>query len=143
MQLDFIFLPLHIGVLLFIVWNIFLADKIAFAWFKGKIQTVDAVKIKKFHNNIFNGLIGMVITGLVLFWPLRDVLLVSPAFRIKMLFVVVLFINSFFVGKFMSVSSEKKYSELSLKEKLPLVIIGTVSTIAWISAILTANFLDD
>ncbi len=138
-----VLLPVHVGILLFIFWNIFKADHSAFSWMRGKLEILDFNKMMKFHTNIFYGLIGMTITGIGLFIPLREKLSASPAFKFKMAFVVVLFINSFVIYKFMPVASEKKYSELSTKQKLPLIISGAVSTMSWVGALIAVMFLPD
>lgn len=143
MQTEIIFGPLHTIILLFILWNIFKADKFALSWMRGKIEILDALKIKKLHDYILYGLLGMTVTGFGLFWPLREKLLASNAFGIKLALVVLLFLNSFFIERFMKIASEKKYSELLAKEKLPLIISGAVSTLAWISVLIAVAFLPD
>lgn len=142
-QLETVLLPVHVGILLFIFWNIFKADHSAFSWIRGKVNTLNAVKMKKLHDNVFYGLIGMTITGIGLYLPLQEKLSASPAFKIKMAFVAVLFINSFVIYKLMPTASEKKYSELSTKEKLPLLISGVVSTLSWIGALIAVMFLPE
>lgn len=138
-----ILLPVHVGILLFIFWNIFKADHSAFSWMRGKLAILDANKMMKFHHNIFYGLIGMTITGIGLYIPLREKLSASPAFKFKMAFVIVLFINSFVIYKFMPVASNKKYSELTTKEKLPLILSGAISTLSWIGALIAVTFLPE
>lgn len=138
-----VLLPIHVGILLFIFWNIFKADHMGLYWILGKIEKLDAGIVKKLHVNIFYGLIGMTITGIGLFIPLREKLSASPAFKIKMAFVVVLFINSFVIHKFMPVASEKKHSELTMKEKLPLMASSVASTLSWIGALIAVMFLPE
>lgn len=143
MKTEFIFLPLHIGILLFIIWNIYKADHMGFYWILGKIEKLNASIVKKYHRNIFFGLIGMVITGIGLYIPLREKLSGSTAFKIKMAFVIVLFINSFVIYRFMPIASEKKHSELSMKEKLPLMMSSVISTLSWVGALIAVMFLPD
>lgn len=138
-----ILLPVHIVILLFIFWNIFKADHSALSWIRGKVNILDSVKMKKLHDNVFYGLIGMTITGIGLYLLLQEKLSASPAFKIKMALVGVLFINSLIIYKLMPTASEKKYSELSTKEKLPLILSGVVSTLSWIGVLIAVTFLPE
>ncbi len=90
--------PLHIIVLLFIAWNVLKADHLGLSWILGIIPTLDKASVKKYHYRILIGLGLMIITGLLLFWPLQEFLLIRTQFYIKMTFVTTLIINSFVIG---------------------------------------------
>ncbi len=137
---DFI-VPLHIAALIFSVIGIFLADHQAFNWFSGKTPTLDKKILLKYHHTVLLGLSLMIITGATLFWPMREYLLQNFVFGVKMFFVAVLIVNSFFIGRLMNVAVEKPYSMLSRRERLPLMLSGIVSTIGWLGAFISANFL--
>jgi hypothetical protein len=49
--------------------------------------------------------------------------------------VAALIINSFFVGRFAKLASERPYASLARHERLPLLISGAVSTLSWLGAI--------
>lgn len=83
----------------------------------------------------------MIITGAILFWPMREYLLQDFVFGIKMFFVAVLIVNGFFIGKLMNVAIEKPYSTLSNRERFPLMLSGAASTTGWLGAFIAANFL--
>lgn len=137
-----IFLPLHLISLAFAAFYIFQADHMGFNWIRGKVDTLPKDIVKKFHNRTWVGLILMIFTGFILFWPMREYLLTRPQFFIKMGFVVALFINSFVIGILSKTSTTKTYASLSSKEKLPLMISGAVSTISWLGATGMAFFLE-
>lgn len=137
---DFIF-PVHIASLIFSVAGIFLADHQAFNWLSGKTSTLDKKILLKYHRWVFSGLSLMIITGVTLFWPMREYLLHNTIFGAKMFFVAVLVVNSFFIGKLMNIATEKPYSILSGRERFPLILSGVVSTLGWLGAFISANFL--
>ncbi|HCC06319.1 TPA: hypothetical protein DEP94_03120 [Candidatus Nomurabacteria bacterium] len=137
-----LFLPLHFLVLAFVAWNVFHADHLGFSWIRGKVAMLDTTTVKKYHNRTWIGLILMILTGLVLFWPTREYLFTRPQFFIKMGFVVALFINSFVIGLLSKISTTKTYASLTFSQKLPLIISGGVSTISWLGATVMALFLE-
>jgi hypothetical protein len=127
-----ILLPLHFIVLGFTAWNVVLADHMGFSWIRGKVKTLDAREVKKYHYRVWTGLVLMIVTGFFLFWPLREFLLTRTQFYVKMAFVAALVINSFVIGFLQETSITKTYASLTFKEKLPLFISGAVSTVCWI-----------
>jgi len=136
------FLPLHFLALAFVAWNVFHADHLGFNWIRGKVAMLDTTTVKKYHNRTWIGLILMILTGFVLFWPTREYLFTRPQFFIKMGFVVALFINSFVIGLLSKTSTTKTYASLTFSQKLPLIISGGVSTISWLGATVMALFLE-
>lgn len=142
MELETILFPLHILTLAFIAWNVFHADHMAFSWTTGKQSKLDAVLVKKYHYRIWAGLLGMIITGLLLFYPEREELLGRPQFYAKMGFVVALVLNSIAIGFLQKRAVEHSYKELSFGQRLPLFISGVVSTLGWLGAAGMAFFLE-
>lgn len=134
-------LPLHLLTLTFVIWNVFHADHLGFAWVRGKVATLNGAEVRKYHIRVWIGLIGMIITGFLMFLPMREYLLTRPQFYTKMAFVLMLLMNGFVIGKFQTIATSKPYSELTDKEKLPLFISGAVSTLGWLGAATTAFFL--
>jgi len=137
-----IFLPIHFASILFIAWNVFHADHMGFDWIRGKVQTLDKDLVRKYHKRTWIGLGLMIVTGIGLFWPAKDMLLARPQFIIKMGFVLAIFINSFVIGALSKTSITKTYTSLSTKEKIPLIISGGISTISWLGATGMAFFLE-
>lgn len=141
MSLSDIVLPLHLMSLAFVAWNVVLADHMGFNWIRGKEQTLEEQKVRKYHIRTWIGLFLMIATGFTLFWPAREYLLTRTEFYVKMGFVVALFLNSFAIGRLSKISTEKTFASLSTKEKIPLIISGAISTISWIGAGIMALFL--
>ncbi len=138
-----IIFPFHITALVFVAIVLFLADGEAFAWFRGKKPVLDGKKLRLYHRLMWTGLILMMVTGFGLFWPARGFLLGSTVFLIKMFFVGLLAINSFFIGNLMDVALLRSYASLTTREKMPLFISGAVSGISWLGAFTAAFFLFD
>ncbi len=136
-----ILLPLHLITLGFIFWTIIHADHLAFNWIRGKVATLPKEKVQKYHRNTWMGLGGMILTGFLLFWPMREFLLGRPQFYAKMAFVVTLVANGFVIGHLQKIALLKSFKQLTFKEKIPLFISGGVSTLAWIGAALGGLFL--
>lgn len=137
---DLIFL-IHLSSLALAALGILLADHSAFEWMRGKIDAIQRKKVFALHWVVTVGLSGLILSGLYLFWPLRDYLLTEPLFWLKMFFVAALLINSFFVEQLMHVATRRPYRALSTREKAPLFISGAVSTLSWVGAVVTALLL--
>lgn len=136
-----ILVPLHLLILGFIAWNILKADHLGFSWIRGSTKTLDTKEVKKYHYRISIGLGLMVVTGLLLFWPMREYLLTRPQFYVKMAFVVTLIVNSFVIAYLQKIPTVKSFSSLSPQEKLPLFISGGISTVCWILTALAGLYL--
>ncbi len=135
-----IILTIHLLILACIGVTVLLADKQAFGWMRGKRETLDAVMLARLHRIVLVGLAGMIITGLVLFYPMRTYLLHTPAFYIKMAFVLALVVNGRVIGRFMNVATVRPFSSLTKSERMPLFISGAVSGISWVGAVIAAFF---
>ncbi len=136
-----IFLPLHFLVLGFTAWNVVLADHLGFNWIRGKIKMLSVNEVKKYHYRVWTGLVLMIVTGFFLFWPLRELLLTRTQFYVKMAFVATLVMNSFVIGYLQNIAITKTFASLTFKEKLPLFISGSVSTLCWILTAAAGFFL--
>jgi len=58
-----------------------------------------------------------------------------------MLFVLILIINAFFIGRHMHLSFEKRFKELTTTEKQSLMFSGILSTVCWISVFILGKML--
>jgi nitrate reductase gamma subunit len=131
----------HVGTLFLLIPVILFADHEGFSWMRGNKETLNEKTLKILHRLVWTGLIVMITTGAIMFWPLRDYLLHNFAFYAKMVFVAVLIINSLFVGKLMLIATERSFESLSIEEKRPILISGVASSIGWIGAIISAIFM--
>jgi hypothetical protein len=134
MNLSDSILPVHLLILAFIAWTVVHADHMGFNWIRGKTKVLDGNKVGKLHRNTWIGLAGMILTGFIMFWPLREYLLTRPQFYVKMAFVLALIINGFVIGRLQKVALTKAFKDLTVYEKLPLIISGAVSTLCWLGA---------
>src|SRR5581483_1424498 len=125
-------LLIHLGFLAMAVVGIALADSSAMGWMRGRLETLEQKHIYRTHWIVTIGLCGLVYTGLYLFWPMRDYLLLQPYFLVKMAFVFALLVNSFFIESFMHIARLSPYSQLTPRQKAPLMLSGAVSTLCWL-----------
>lgn len=136
-----LFIYIHLVSLLFVFGAIVYADQTALKWFRGKKETLPRANLKRLHTLVWIGLIGMIVSGAFMAWPLQAYLLSSVAFWVKMFFVAVLIVNAFFIGTFMKVAIEKSFRELTAKERVPLFLSGGASALGWVGAFVSALFM--
>lgn len=141
MEINDLVLPLHLAVLLYAAWNILHADHLGFTWITGKVNVLPEKDIRKYHRRVWAGLIGMMITGFIMFWPMREYLLERWQFLLKMSFVLALVANGFAIGSIQKVATKKWYRELTTREKIPLLLSGAISTAGWVGAARMAFFI--
>lgn len=136
-----VILTIHIATAVSLIAVVLFADHLAFLWVRGKHEVLPAPQLKLLHRLVYGGLIIMLPTGLYMFWPLQEYLLSTPAFLIKMSLVVTLIINSVFIGRFIHVATEKPFAMLRSAQRVPLLISGAISSIAWLGTIVAATQL--
>lgn len=134
-------LPFHLLSLALVFVSIVLADREAFAWMRGTKQTLNLKTLLRYHRMVYVGLGLMILTGATMFTLAYDELIVSPAFYVKMTFVGILIINSFFVGKLLPVAATRAYASLTKEERWPLMRSAIISTACWVGAAVTAFFI--
>jgi len=134
-------LTLHITFVCLSVIVILLADKEGFAWITGKKETLDGKRLRLYHNLTWTGLLLIITTGFFLFLPLASFLLTQPLFIVKMLFVAILVVNAFLIGRLMHTATLRPFRMLSRPEKIELFMSGVIYTVSWTGAILVAFYL--
>lgn len=139
--MDDILLLFHLAFLVVAVVGIVVADASAMNWMRGTIDTVSRRALFNAHWVVTAGLSGLTLTGLYMFWPMREFLLRQPYFLLKMAFVAALLVNSFFIEALMHTAKEYSFSSLSPSKKWALFISGTISTFSWAGAAFTAWIL--
>lgn len=110
-------------------------------WMRGKVQILDAKILSRLHLTVFVGLFLMIATGSSMFWEAREYYLGDTTFIVKMIFVLALVINGFFIGVLSKVATATPYSALTPQQKNKLIISGSVSTVGWIGAIICGLLL--
>lgn len=138
--MEMLYVPLHLLALAYAAWNVAHADHLGFTWVRGKVTTLDKKTIAKYHKGTWVALILVIITGTITFLSVRSIV-VYPQFYIKMGFVAALVVNSFVIGSLSKIPTTRTYTSLTMKEKLPLIISGVMSTISWIGAAVMALFI--
>lgn len=125
---------LHLAILLITAVVILYSDHEGFAYFREKKLTLSKQFVAWSHRLVWAGLLGMLLTGVVLVFPSWEYWLQDPAFYVKMGFVLTLFINAFFIGKLSHVATETPFSLLEQHERQTLLVSGALSAIGWIGA---------
>lgn len=136
--MELIVFYLHIGFLCVAGLGILMADHAAFQWLTHKRDVVSKRELWVSHWIVSIALAGLVLTGLYMFWPLRDYLLNQPLFWLKMAFVAALIVNSFFIEYLMHTAAHTPWRRLSISERVPFIISGGISTLSWVGAFLAA-----
>jgi hypothetical protein len=131
----------HIGLMIFCVGIIFLADKEGFAWVRGKKETLNPSRLRGLHYLMWIGLLSLIGTGIWMALPMYRYLLAEPLFIIKLLFVGILIANAILIGRLMHVATRKPFRELSWDERMPLFTSGVVSAFSWSFAIAIAFYI--
>ena len=134
-------LPLHILFAVVAVATVVVADLHALGWVAGKFTVLPERRLIALHDIVYGGLLGLIVTGVLMFWPLSSYLLTQPAFLIKMGFVLALIINSVVISRHMPLAFTRSFSSLTFRERLPLFISGGISAISWVGALTAAQFL--
>ncbi len=130
---------IHIGILILTAVAILWADIYGSSWLKGKRVTLNPIIVQRLHKAVTLGLSGMLATGIILFWPLRNYLIDgNTAFTVKMVFVLALVINSLVIESHMKIATTTAFKDVSLKQKSILFVSGAVSLLSWVGATLMA-----
>src|SRR4051812_35538284 len=115
-------LYLHLIFLATAAVGIVMADSSGLAWMRSKTETVSKRALFTAHWIVTAGLLGLVYTGLFLFWPMREYLLTQPLFLLKLALVGVLLLNALAIDWLMQVASHTPYASLSNRQKMPLIV---------------------
>lgn len=133
---------IHIIIVLIALSIVLKADHYGYTWMSGQESVLSEQKLSRLHTYTWVAILAVVTTGAILFLQDAEYLLSSRAFLIKMAFVGTLVVNSFSIGILKETATKSKFSDLLLKEKIPLFIAGGTSTLCWLGALTCAFFLD-
>lgn len=129
---------IHLVTIALLVPTILYTDHLGLSWFRGVRHVLPKRTLVTLHRVIATGLVVMILSGLVLFRDASAYLLITPAFYAKVGFILVLVINSFFIGSLMRIATEHPYSEVSDSVRRMLFLSGAASAIGWVGAIVSA-----
>lgn len=127
------FETLHLISLTFVALVIVIADHDGLSYIRGKKQTFNVVKVKRLHQLVWLGLLGMAATGVGLLIENPDVL-GEVAFYVKMLMVLALVVNGVVIGQLAALPTTTPFTNLTREQKRRLFISGAISALCWIGA---------
>ena len=131
---------LHLLTLGLTALVILYSDHKGFEYFTGKAQTLSSSFIAWSHRLVWTGLLGMIVTGVLLAIPRWTFLLQEPTFYVKMGFVAVLIVNAFAIGELSTHTEETPFKELPKEKQRVLLVSGALSAIGWAGAAVIGLF---
>jgi len=134
-------LSVHINVVIITLALVVTADLHGLLWVLGKKATLPENRMRLLHHSIGLGLLLTMFAGVMMFISGPQYYLSLWVFRMKMLFILGLCINTFVIGKHMKITFTTPFSEISKSEKKVLILSGLVSTACWIGAYTAAQFI--
>lgn len=134
-------LQIHLTAVFATLLLVVVADVHGLLWILGFIKTLPHKRMRFFHIAAWLGLSIIILAGFFMFLNESSYLLAKTAFKLKMFFVACLVINAFVIGSHLMIATVRPFASLTLKEKMPLLISGAVSTTCWIGAFISAKFL--
>ena len=134
------FEDIHLAILAVTALLILYADHEGFSYLRGTRELLSLKKTKSLHYGVWAGLVGMIATGIVLFWPERAYFVSEPEFLIKMCMVFALVVNAVLIGTLSKISATIPFAQLPQKTKRLLFISGGVSTLGWVGAAIVGFF---
>lgn len=134
-------LPIHLAAFLVAAVGVILSDAQAAWWlYKGTIR-LSKRRLEWLHYLVGVVLTTSIVSGALMAWPVWEFLITELSFQLKLGFVFALVVNSIFIGRHVAVASQYSFRELAVRERVPLIVSGVVSTTAWIGAVTAALFL--
>lgn len=140
MELELELESLHLFVLACTVIAILYADHEGLSYVRGKKAVLNARSVQYTHRFVWVGLIGMILTGVALILPAWEYWLNDSTLYVKMGFVLMLVINSFFIDALSPVATERPFHELDTDTRRTLLVSGALSGIGWVGAAVIGFF---
>jgi hypothetical protein len=137
MLLDF-----HIAFICATLLLVVYADEQALLWILGRTRVMNERRLEWLHALVGLGLAGLIATGgLLFFLGGYSFLITDPVFIIKMVLVLALVVNAFFIAYVNKVAVYRSWAELTPAQRLPLIISGAISVIGWVGALICGLLL--
>lgn len=131
---------LHLISLIVTAPVILYADHMGFQYLTGRVQTIGARKVEWTHRLVTDGIILLIVTGVLITIPMWAIMLENPLFYAKLAFVATLVLNGLFIGQLMNKATATPFANLSAEEKRFLLVSGAVSAAGWVATILIGFF---
>lgn len=125
---------IHLLLVIITILAVLYSDEQGLLWLMGKRELLDAKRVELLHIIVSIGLAGVLLTGGLLFIDRAFVLLTEPAFLVKMVFVLALVINGFFIGVISEVATHTPFKMLSKKRRAQMLLSGFISGAGWTGA---------
>lgn len=134
-------LPLHLVAFFVAITGVVLSDLHAGWWLVKGTMRLPRRRLEWLHHIVGVSLAAAVVSGALMAWPVWQFLITDLSFQIKLGLVGALILNSVFIGRHVALASEYTWCELRWSERIPLLVSGSVSTIAWVGTFTAAQFL--
>jgi hypothetical protein len=127
---------LHVSSIVGTLLVVLYADEQGLQYLRGKVATLPRKRVMVLHALVAVGLTCIILTGARMVYEDPAYYFSQPLYWAKMSFVAVLIINAFFIGHLSRIALTTPFAELSLRARLPLLVSGAVSLVAWVATIL-------
>jgi hypothetical protein len=134
-------LQIHLTAVFATLALVAIADLHGLLWMMGKMRALPPRRTRLLHFGVWAGLSIIILAGATMFLFGSSYYLSLPTFRIKMLFVAALLINSFFIHTHLKISHGAAFADLPRRKKIELVASGAVSAASWIGAFVCGQLL--
>ena len=131
---------IHLTIFLVTAVFILYSDHLAFQYLRGKLETVPTRRGRSLHYIVLAGLIGMILSGAYMAYPAWEYYIALPEFQLKMAFVGILVMNSFFISRFLLVARATPFRDVPKNEKLKFYASGVASAVGWVGAAVIGYF---
>jgi hypothetical protein len=118
-----------------------MSDGDGYAWMQGRKATLEAHHVRRYHWAMWTVLAGLIMSGAYMAYPRLGYLSHDSAFILKMTFVALLVLNGLIIGHISHIATTRTYASLSRHERLPLLISGFISPVAWVLALVMGLML--
>jgi hypothetical protein len=125
---------IHVAILAITAIAIVYADHLGYQYVIGTRTLLPRALTTQLHRGVWIGLLSMVVTGVLLAYPMWEYLRSDVSFYVKMGFVLTLVFNSWVIGKISSVASERSFTELTPEERHILMVSGALSFSGWVGS---------
>ncbi len=130
----------HITAIIVTGLCVLCSDEQGLLWILGRKKLLERDRIVFLHIAISLGLSLIILTGGLLALPSLSYYLQNTTFLIKMGFVGALIVNGIFIGSIATQAATRTFASLTSRQRIPLIVSGAASVLAWGGA-LTAGLV--
>lgn len=131
---------IHLAFVIVTLFFVIISDGSGFLWLLGIRKTLPATFIHVMHIIVSLGIGGLLLTGGLMFIERFEYLLQDIVFLTKMVLILALLINAFYIESLAKLASSKPFRALTISERISVVSSGVLSVIGWVGA-LACGFL--